>query len=226
MTSFADRRAEGGDGIRRVEIKDAQKVLMLKVFVGFQTAAGHEGVGQTDRGGVSELCSNVEFIIFLQKAAVNDVEDVVLMILPILLCHLSGDLLQLVGKALFAGNLIFLSQRSRNRALMLRAIPPKVRAAGIFPAARVGNIKDVSNPRLVAGIVDERNPFSAAPDISVHFIVPDLIIGAGRRVGALSENHELLMIWVFVKPGDGFQKIRPVRMAGGDLRRRMVGHLC
>ncbi|WP_243122522.1 hypothetical protein [Clostridium sp. KNHs216] len=65
LTFFADRRAEGGDGIRRVEIKDAQKVLMLKVFVGFQPAAGHEGVGQADRDGISELCSDVEFIIFL-----------------------------------------------------------------------------------------------------------------------------------------------------------------
>ena len=37
---FADHRAEGGDGIRCVEIENAQKILMLKVFVGFQPAAG------------------------------------------------------------------------------------------------------------------------------------------------------------------------------------------
>lgn len=37
---FTDRRAECGDGIGRVEIEDAQKILMLKVFVGFQSAAG------------------------------------------------------------------------------------------------------------------------------------------------------------------------------------------
>nr|WP_277668598.1 hypothetical protein [Caproiciproducens galactitolivorans] len=148
------------------------------------------------------------------------------MILPIFVCHLSGDLLQLVGKALFAGNLIFLFQCRRNRALMLRTVLPKERAAGILPAARVGNIKDVPNPRLVAGSVDERNPFSAAPDIPAHFIVPDLISGAGRRVGPLGENHELLMVRIFVEPRGGFEKIRPVRMAGGDLRRRVVGHLC
>lgn len=65
LTSFADRRSESGDGIRRVEIKDAQKVLMLKVFVGFQSAAGHEGVGNADDGGISELYSDVEIIIFL-----------------------------------------------------------------------------------------------------------------------------------------------------------------
>ncbi|WP_233452782.1 hypothetical protein [Caproicibacter fermentans] len=62
---LTDRRAEGGDGIRRVEIKDAQKVLMLKVFVGFQPAAGQNRVSDADRGGISELRSDVELIIFL-----------------------------------------------------------------------------------------------------------------------------------------------------------------
>ena len=65
LISFADRRSEGGDGIRRVEIEDAQKILMLKVFVGFQPAAGHEGESDADGGGVSELYSDVEIIIFL-----------------------------------------------------------------------------------------------------------------------------------------------------------------
>jgi hypothetical protein len=40
FTCFADRRSEGGNGGGCVEIENAQKVLMLKVFVGFQPAAG------------------------------------------------------------------------------------------------------------------------------------------------------------------------------------------
>ncbi|MGX8711691.1 MAG: hypothetical protein ACQGTM_15770 [bacterium] len=223
---FADRRAEGGDGIRCVEIEDAQKILMLKVFVGFQSAAGQNRVGDADGSGASELCSDVELIIFLQKAAVNDVKDVVLMLLPIFVCQLSGNLFQLVGKTFFAGNLVFLFQRRRNRVLMLRPVLPKKRAAGILPTARVGNIKDVPNPRPVTGIINEGNPFSAAPDIPAHFIVPDLITGAGRRVGALGKNHELLVIRILVEPHGGFQKIRPAFVTGGDLRCRVVGHLC
>ncbi|MPM35302.1 hypothetical protein SDC9_81892 [bioreactor metagenome] len=66
LTTFADRCAEGGDGGGRVEIKDAQKILMLKVFVGFQTAAGQNRVGDADGSGASKLRSNVELIIFLQ----------------------------------------------------------------------------------------------------------------------------------------------------------------
>jgi hypothetical protein len=222
---FADRRAEGGDGIGRVEIKDTQKILMLKVFIGFQPTAGQNRVGDADGCGASELRSDVELIIFLQKAAVNDVEDVVLMVLPIFVRQLSGDLLQLIGKTFFAGNLIFLFQRRRNRVLMLWAVLPKVRTAGIVPAACVGNIENVPDSRFVARSVNERDPLAAAPDIPAHFFVPDLITGAGRRVGALGVDHELFMIRVFVQPGGGFQKIRPAFVTGGDLRRRVVGHL-
>ncbi|WP_242822064.1 hypothetical protein [Ethanoligenens harbinense] len=62
---LTDRRAEGGDGIGRVEIEDAQKILMLKVFVGFQSAAGQNRIGDADGCGASELRSDVELIIFL-----------------------------------------------------------------------------------------------------------------------------------------------------------------
>jgi hypothetical protein len=147
---FADRRAEGGDGIGRVEIEDAQKVLMLKVFVRFQPAAGQNSVGGTDGCGASELRSDVELIIFLQKAAVNGVENVVLMILPIFVRQLPGDPFQLVGKALFAGNSILLFQRRRNRNLMFRTVLPKERSAGIVLASCVGNIKDIPDSWSVA----------------------------------------------------------------------------
>ncbi|WP_326975393.1 hypothetical protein [Caproicibacter sp. BJN0012] len=223
---FTDRRAEGGDGIGRVEIEDTQKVLMLKAFVGVEAAAGQNRVGDADGCGASELRSDVKLIIFLQKTAVNGVEDVVLVFLPIFVCQLSGNLFQLVGKTFFAGNLILLLQRRRNRIFMLRTVLPKERAAGIFPAARVGNIKDIPDSRPVAGSVDEGDSLAAAPDIPAHFFVPKLISGAGRRVGALGIDHELLMMRVFVKSGGGFQKIRPAFMTGGDLRRRVVGHLC
>lgn len=62
---FTDRRAEGGDGIGRVEIENTQKVLMLKVFVGVEAAAGQDRIGDADGGGASKLHPNVELIIFL-----------------------------------------------------------------------------------------------------------------------------------------------------------------
>ncbi len=38
---------------------------MLKVIVGFQPTAGHEGISDTNSGSVSELHSDVKIIIFL-----------------------------------------------------------------------------------------------------------------------------------------------------------------
>jgi hypothetical protein len=154
------------------------------------------------------------------------VKNVVLMLLPIFVRQLSGDLFQLVGKALFVGNLVFLFQCRRNHVFIFRMVLPKERAAGIVSASRVGNIEDIPDSRPVAGGVNERDPPAAAPDVPAHFFIPKLISGAGRSVGALGVNHELFVIRILVEPRGGFQKIRPTFVTGGDLRRRVVGHLC
>ena len=65
LIDLADRRTEGRDGGRRVEIENVQEILMLKVFVRVEAAAGHEGVGDADGSGISELHSDVKIIIFL-----------------------------------------------------------------------------------------------------------------------------------------------------------------
>ena len=62
---LADRRAEGCYRARGVEIKDAEKILVFKVILRLHPAAGHEGVGDADRCGVSESRPDVELIIFL-----------------------------------------------------------------------------------------------------------------------------------------------------------------
>lgn len=44
LTGLADGRAQGGDGLRRVEIKDVQEILMLKVVSRLHAAARKENV--------------------------------------------------------------------------------------------------------------------------------------------------------------------------------------
>lgn len=34
------------------------------------------------------------------------------------------------------------------------------------------------------------------------------------------------VIWILGESGGGFQQVRPVRVAGGNLRRLLIGHLC
>ena len=79
---------------------------MVEVGFRFQSAAGHKRVGDADRCGASESHSDVELIILLQKTIVNDVEDVALVLPPILISKLGRNLFKLIGKAMFAGNLI------------------------------------------------------------------------------------------------------------------------
>ena len=82
---------------------------MLKVAFRLQATAGHEGIGDADSGGVSELRPDVEFIILLQKGAVNDAEDVLLVIVPVFACKLGGNLFKLFRKVA-AGHIIALFQ--------------------------------------------------------------------------------------------------------------------
>ena len=97
---------------------------MVEIAFRFQTAAGHQRVGNADRCGASESHSDVELIILLQKTIVNDAENVALVLRPILIRKLGRNFFKLVGKAIFTGNLISITKHSRNRFLMLRAVLP------------------------------------------------------------------------------------------------------
>ena len=103
FTGIADGRTEGGDGLRRIKVKDVQKVLMLKVFAGVQPAAGHEQISGADGRRVSEGRAYVEIIVLLQKGVFKDAEVIPLIIVPMLTDKLCRDFLKLIGKALFPG---------------------------------------------------------------------------------------------------------------------------
>ena len=67
LIDLADCRTEGRDRNRGIEVENREEILMLKVIVRLQSAAGHEGVGDADGSGVSELHSDIEIIILLKK---------------------------------------------------------------------------------------------------------------------------------------------------------------
>ena len=79
----ADGGAEGSDGWRRVEIKDAEKFLRHEIALCVQPAAEQQRIAGTDGGGAPKRHLGVVSIIFLQKRAVNDTENVILMIVPV-----------------------------------------------------------------------------------------------------------------------------------------------
>ena len=68
---------------------------MGEVTFRLQPAAGQQGVGGADNGGIAERRAHVEVIIIVQEGTVNDTEDVTLIFAPGFVHKLRGDLLQL-----------------------------------------------------------------------------------------------------------------------------------
>ena len=75
LITFADRRAEGRDSGRRIEIKDAQEVFVFKPFVGLHITPAHQRIGDADRRGVPELYSDIVYIVLFQIRIRNVVEN-------------------------------------------------------------------------------------------------------------------------------------------------------
>ena len=111
LVDLADCRSQRPNRGRGVEVEDRHKVLVLEVAFRLQTAAGHQGVGDTDGGRRFELDCDVEIIVLLQERTVNDVAKVLLVFVPILTRQLSGHIGELLGK-IVTGNAIAALQHS------------------------------------------------------------------------------------------------------------------
>lgn len=113
----------------------------------------------------------------------------------------------------------------RNGLEMLRFVVPKVGAAGIFPAARICHVEDISQPWSFTVGINKSNALRAAPDVPPHFLIPQVIFRTGGSFRPLCENKELLMERVLIQTCGGGQKSSPLLVAAGDLRRGIVCHL-
>ncbi|MBO5568435.1 MAG: hypothetical protein J6A79_05820 [Clostridia bacterium] len=89
-----------------------------------KSAAAHQHICGTYCSGVMEGCSQVVLIIFLQEGTVNDTDYVLAVIVPIAFNQVSGDGLQLKGKAGPAGRAEAFLQRGADAFLMLRPVFP------------------------------------------------------------------------------------------------------
>ena len=66
---------------------------------------------------------------------------------------------------------------------------PKIKAAGIIPAACVGNVKNIFEPWIIARGVDQRNTLGTTTDITPHLLIPKVVVGTGSCVWLLSKDH-------------------------------------
>ena len=198
---------------------------MLKVVAGVETTAGHKSVGGADGSGIAERNLYVIIIILLKEGIGKDAEDVTAVVVPVFGHELRSNLLQLVGKTFFTGHAIAVFQSCGNSVLMLVLVFPKIKAARVLFAARIGNIKHIFEPWIVAGSVNQSDTLGATTDISAHLLIPKVIVGTGSCVRLLSENHQLLVERVLIQSSHCFKERRPLSETACDLLCGVVCHL-
>ncbi len=185
---------------------------MFKILVRLQPTAGHENVSNTDSGGIFELHSDVECIIFFQKTSVNDVDDVLLMVGPVFLCKLAGDFFKLFREIIPIRDTVPLCQRRRYDFPMFLPIGPKP-WPGVFLASGVGHIEHIPQDRPVAAGINKGNPLGPTSYIPAHLVIPKIVFRAGGGVGPLSVDHKLVREGIFIDLTCRFEKGNPPLIA-------------
>lgn len=196
LAHFADRRSQNGHSFRGIPVENGQKILMDKAFVGIAPAAGQQGVFGADGGGLPEGSPDVEFIVPFQIAFVNDAENFPAVIQPLIHHQLLNSGMNLFFQT--PGDVISVLQRTAGGFFVLfRKLPLRERA-GCRPRARVRNVEHIAEFGFVPGNIQQSDSFGAPADIAAHPVIPDPVVRAGGRLRALSIDHELFMIGIFV----------------------------
>ena len=224
LVDLADRRSQRPNRGRGIEIENRHEVLMLEILFRIQPTAGHQGVGDADGGGGLKLDFDVVIIVLREERTVNDVAEVLLMLVPILTGQFSGHIGELLGK-IVTSNAVVALQHGRHRPDVLFLQLPQPGGSGMLTGAGIGNIEHVAQPRPVAGIVHQGDPLGATAHIPAHFLVPQVVLGAGGGIRALGVNHHLFMERIFVEAGGGSEKGRPFLPAAHKPGRYLFGHL-
>ena len=224
LVHLTDRRSQCPNRGRGIEIENRHEVLMLEILFRIQPTSGHQGVGDADGGGRLELDFDVEIIVLLQERTVNDVAEVLLMLVPILTCQLSSHINKLLGK-IVTGNAVVAFQHGRHRPNVLFLQLPQPGGSGMFTGPGVGNIEHIAQPGPVAGIVHQGDTLGATAHIPAHFLIPQVVLGAGGGIRALGVNHHLLVERILVKTGSRGKKCCPLLPASHQPGRYLFGHL-
>ncbi|MFR3400621.1 MAG: hypothetical protein ACLTWB_13910 [Clostridia bacterium] len=205
----ADGYAEGVDTIWGGEVVDRLKIVLVEPPGRLKPAAFQQHIGNAHCRCTFELQFPPDIIIAHQVRAVNDAEDVTAVVVPVGLHKFSGHIRQLLTKT-FAVNTIVFCQHRPDRLFQGFIDLPQVRVQGVSPRCRIRHIKDIVQARVSAGFIQQRNALGTTPDVTVHFIVPYIILGTGRSIRSLGIDHQLIRVTVFVQPCRCDQKFCPV----------------
>ncbi|MCD8128423.1 MAG: hypothetical protein LUD54_02420 [Oscillospiraceae bacterium] len=200
LIDAADRCAKLRNSRRSVPVEHAEKILMRKIFLRFHAASGHQGIGDADRGGVSERDSHVVLIIPGKKGIVNDGKNIFPMRAPVFVGELRRDPFKLRLQTALSLNIVAALQHRRNRLRVFRPVRPEVNPAGTTGTACIRNVKNIFDTRSAAAHIYKCDTLAAPAYIAPHALIPKVIAGAGGGLRALGINHELFGIWVLVQP--------------------------
>lgn len=138
-----------------------------------------------------------------------NIDYVTAVVVPVGLHKFSGHIRQLLAKT-FAVNAIVFCQHRPDRLFQRVIDLPQVRVQGVSPRCRIRHIKDIVQARVSAGFIQQCNALGTTPDVTVHFIVPYIILGTGRGIRSLGIDHQLIRVTVFIQPCRCDQKCCPV----------------
>ncbi|CBK99532.1 hypothetical protein FP2_21600 [Faecalibacterium prausnitzii L2-6] len=192
--------AKSIDGVRGGKIVDGLKTVFVKIAIRFKSAPFQKCVGDADCGGRLELHFQPGTIIVHQERTVNDGADVLAVVIPIICDQLSGN----VGKLLadpFVTDAVCGSQRIGNRLFQIIVVLPQVGGTGIAAHTGVRHIENVVQTRISTGFIQQGDAFGTSAHITVHPVIPDVVVGAGRGIGPLGVDHQLILKAVLVQPG-------------------------
>ena len=200
---FAHRCAQHGRGFTRVPFEHGNEIFLREPLLRFQAAAFQQGVGDADARGLSETASYRKFIIALHKGTVNDTENVNAVFLPVKIRQTQSNLLHLTLQTAGGRGIIGALQRIHDGQGMVPFHLPEIHGWRPSGCAGIRHIKNVMQGNRVPAAVQQRNTLETAPHISAHLLIPYFVRRAGRGGRALSVNHELVVVGVFVHSCSG-----------------------
>ncbi len=126
--------------------------------------------------------SNPATIIVHQERTVNDGANVLAVVVPIICDQFPGNIGKLLADP-FMADAVGGSQCIRNRLFQIIVVLPQVRVTGIAAHTGIRHIKNVVQARISTGFVQQSDALGTSAHITVHPVVPDVIVGAGGGIG-------------------------------------------
>lgn len=212
----ADGRPDGGHPAWGIEIGNIPEILRPKLLAGLLSAAGHERIGCAGGCGPAERLPDGILIIRLNPGSCKAVENVLLMLLPVVPGQQGADHDDLIRQGYLCRKVICLRQHLRDSFCILLRQAPRFKDDRIGPCPRIGNVKHIAQERRISLGVQQGNPLGAAPHIPAHGSVPQGIRRAGGGIRALGVDQQLIIIRVFVQPPNRVQISGQLLVVPGD----------